>query len=329
MTPPRTSIGPRPMSTEVRHMRAFVEVARCGNFTRAAEELHICQPALTVQVKQLEHALGVTEKFNRDKRHVALTQAGRELLRPIERVLTEIEAVRYSSHEFATHQRGIVTVAVLPSIAASMAPEAIRRLNAEYAGIAVRLVELIGTTVSDAVKAGEVDFGIGSYAKIDRELTYQHLWSDRMAAFVSVRHALAKRRTLTFREVVNFPLLLTRRTSSVRVLVDRALEREGLSANVAHEASYVTTILGLAAAGFGVAILPEREFTPAVESTLRMLPIRSPALIRKIGIIGSASRSLLARPPKSLLKCCAAASRRQPIPKPKPIVERDVRSRCD
>ncbi len=278
------------MSTEVRHMRAFVEVARCGNFTRAAEELHICQPALTVQVKQLEHALGV-KLFDRDKRHVALTQAGRELLRPIERVLTEIEAIRVSSHEFATHQRGIVTVAVLPSIAASMAPEAIRRLNAEYPGIAVRLVELIGTTVSDAVKAGEVDFGIGSYAKIDRELTYQHLWSDRMAAFVSVRHALAKRRTLTFREVVNFPLLLTRRTSSVRVLVDRALEREGLSANVAHEASYVTTILGLAAAGFGVAILPEREFTPAVESTLRMLPIRSPALIRKIGIIGSASRS--------------------------------------
>jgi DNA-binding transcriptional LysR family regulator len=278
------------MSTEVRHMRAFVEVARCGNFTRAAEELHICQPALTVQVKQLEQTLGV-KLFDRDKRHVALTQAGRELLRPIERVLTEIEAIRVSSHEFATHQRGIVTVAVLPSIAASAAPEAIRRLNAEHPGIAVRLVELIGTHVSDAVKAGEVDFGIGSYAKIDRELTYQHLWSDRMAAFVSVRHALAKRRALTFREAVNFPLLLTRRTSSVRVLVDRALEREGLSANVAHEASYVTTILGLAAAGFGVAILPEREFTPAVETSLRMLPIRSPALIRKIGIIGSASRS--------------------------------------
>jgi len=290
MTRPRISIGCLPVSTEIRHMRAFVEVARCGNFTRAAEELHICQPALTVQVKQLEHALGV-KLFDRDKRHVALTQTGRELLRPVERVLTEIEAIRVSSHEFATHQRGIVTVAVLPSIAASVAPEAIRRLNAEYPGIAVRLVELIGTHVSDAVKAGDVDFGIGSYAKIDRELTYQHLWSDRMGAFVSVRHALAKRRTLSFREAVNFPLLLTRRTSSVRVLVDRALEREGLSANVAHEASYVTTILGLAAAGFGVAVLPEREYTPAVEASLRMLPIRSPALIRKIGIIGSASRS--------------------------------------
>jgi DNA-binding transcriptional LysR family regulator len=71
-------------------------------------------------VQQLEHALGV-KLFDRDKRHVALTQAGRELLRPIERVLTEIEAIRVSSHEFATHQRGIVTVAVLPSIAASMA----------------------------------------------------------------------------------------------------------------------------------------------------------------------------------------------------------------
>jgi DNA-binding transcriptional LysR family regulator len=278
------------MSTEVRHMKAFLEVARCGNFTRAAEELHICQPALTVQIKQFEYALGV-KLFDRDKRHVALTQAGRDLLRPVERVIADIEAIRVSSHEFATHQRGIVTVGTLPSIAASILPSAIRQLNNQHPGIAVRLVELVGTRIGDAVKAGEVDLGVGSYSKTDRELAYQHLWSDRMAAFVSVRHALAKRRSITFKELVNFPLILTRRDSSVRVLVDRVLERERLSANIVHEASYVPTIVGLAAADLGVAILPERESTPAVEAILHMLPIRSPALIRNIGIISNTARS--------------------------------------
>jgi LysR family transcriptional regulator, carnitine catabolism transcriptional activator len=272
-------------------MKAFLEIARCGNFTRAAEELHICQPALTVQIKQLEHTLGV-KLFDRDKRHVSLTQAGRDLLRPIERVIAEVDAISVTSHEFANHQRGIVTIGALPSIAASVLPGAIRQLNIEHPGIAVRLVELIGTRIAEAVKAGEVDLGIGSHARIDRELTYRHLWSDRMAAFVPARHVLAKKRSIALRDAANFPLVLTRPGSSVRVLDARVLERERLSVNVVHEVSYVPTILGLVAAGLGLAVLPEREFNATLDGTIRMLPIRSPQLIRNIGIIGNSAKSL-------------------------------------
>ena len=166
-------------------------------------------------------------------------------------MLADIESIRVTSEELATHQRGIVTVAALPSIAASVLPGAIRQLTNDHPGIAVRIVELIGTRVSDAVKAGEVDFGVGSHARIDRELTYQHLWSDRMAAFVPVRHPLARKRAVTFRELASYPLILTRRDSSVRVLVDRMLERERISVNVVHEASYVSTLIALVAAGLG------------------------------------------------------------------------------
>jgi DNA-binding transcriptional LysR family regulator len=171
-------------------------------------------------------------------------------------------------------------------------PGAIRQLNIEHPGIAVRLVELIGTRIAEAVKAGEVDLGIGSHARIDRELTYHHLWSDRMAAFVPARHVLAKKRSIALRDAANFPLVLTRPGSSVRVLVDRVLERERLSVNVVHEVSYVPTILGLVAAGLGLAVLPEREFNATLDGTIRMLPIRSPQLIRNIGIIGNSAKSL-------------------------------------
>ena len=70
-----------------------------------------------------------------------------------------------------------------------------------------------------------------------------------------------------------------------------ASSSERLTATVVHEASYVSTLIALAAAGLGIAILPEREFTPALAESVRMVPIRPPALIRNIGIIGSASRS--------------------------------------
>ena len=80
------------MIHDLRHIRAFLTLARAGSFTRAAAELHMAQPTLTVQIQQLETAVGV-KLFDRNKRHVALTQAGRDLLVPLERILVDIEAI--------------------------------------------------------------------------------------------------------------------------------------------------------------------------------------------------------------------------------------------
>src|SRR5215831_8649526 len=110
----------------VRHIRAFLAVARLGSFTRAAGELHVSQPALTVQIRQLEDALRA-RVFDRNKRHVALTQTGRTLLGPLSRVLADLEAVIDTSRDLAGLRRGSVAVAVLPTIAAGLLPIAIRR----------------------------------------------------------------------------------------------------------------------------------------------------------------------------------------------------------
>jgi LysR family carnitine catabolism transcriptional activator len=80
------------MIDDLRHVRAFLAAARTGNFTRAASELHISQSAFTVQIRQLEDALGVP-LFDRSKRRVALTSAGQEVLVPLERILVEMESI--------------------------------------------------------------------------------------------------------------------------------------------------------------------------------------------------------------------------------------------
>lgn len=107
------------MITDLRHIEAFLAVVRCGNFTRAAASLCVSQPALTVQVKQLEASLGV-RLFDRNNRNVALTQIGRGLVAPLERVLLDLESIVDGAHDAASHRRGVVTVACLPSIAADM-----------------------------------------------------------------------------------------------------------------------------------------------------------------------------------------------------------------
>ncbi len=98
------------MTAELRHIEAFLAVARSGNFTRAAADLHVSQPALTVQIRQLEAALGL-RLFDRNNRRVALTQPGRELVAPLERVLLDVRSIVESAHDFAAHRRGVVTVA--------------------------------------------------------------------------------------------------------------------------------------------------------------------------------------------------------------------------
>ena len=126
------------MIHDLRHIRAFLALARAGSFTRAAAELHMAQPTLTVQIQQLEAAVGV-KLFDRNKRHVALTQAGRDLLVPLERILIDVEAIAASTEELLEHRRGLVTVAALPSVAAGLLPRAIKKLSESYPGITVRV----------------------------------------------------------------------------------------------------------------------------------------------------------------------------------------------
>src|SRR5882672_9078663 len=169
------------MTAELRHIEAFLAVARCGNFTRAAAELHVSQPALTVQIRQLEAALGV-RLFDRNNRTVGLTQPGRELVAPLERVLLDVRSIVEGANDVAAHRRGAVTVASLPSIAAELLPRAIADLSHRHQGIAVRVRDVVAARVLELVKSGEVDFGLGSCERFDRDVSEQPLLADRLAA---------------------------------------------------------------------------------------------------------------------------------------------------
>lgn len=275
----------------LRHIRAFLSVARLGSFTRAAAELHVSQPALTVQIRQLEEALGV-RLFDRNKRQVFLTQAGKGLLVPLERVLLDLESVLNASHDLALLRRGVVSVAVLPSVAACLLPAAIRRFRETYPGIVVNVSDVVAGQIVQMVKAEDVDFGIGSRLTPDRGIAVEDFLSDRMCAFCLPGHPLTEGPDPNLREVARHPLILTAPGSSVRKLVERALDREGAEISVAGEANYMSTAVGMVRAGLGVAILPESAVEAVSCSGLVVRPIRSAGLVRKIGIIRKAGRSL-------------------------------------
>ena len=277
------------MISDLRHIRAFLTAARLGNFTRAAAEVHVSQSAFSVQIKQLEDSLGVV-LFDRSKRRVALTSAARELIVPLERILIDLEAVAVQTQELAGLRRGIVTIAALPSVAAGVLPQAIKKFIETYPGIAVRVHDVVSEKLIEAVKQEQVDFGIGSQVRVDRELKMTPLFVDRFCAFVTASHPIAKRKSVTLEELSAYPLILTGKDSSVRELLEGAFRRERLSIAIAFETNHMSTAIGLARAGLGVAALPECGLGDDL-GEIRRIAIRKPLTTRRIEIIQRRDRT--------------------------------------
>jgi LysR family carnitine catabolism transcriptional activator len=278
------------MDAELRHIRAFLAVAHQGTFTRAASALGMSQPTLTVQIRQLETALGV-RLFDRNNRKVSLTAAGRDLVTPFERLIFDVEVIATRTQDLASHRRGVVTVAALPSIAASLLPQAIATLASAHKGIVVRVRDMPAAAIMQAVKQGEADIGLGSVMRPDPDLTTQPLFSDRLCAYVPSGHPLAGRRRVSLRALTRWPLILTGRDSSVRQLIDRHVEQHRFVTQIAQEVTYMSTAIAMVNAGLGVGILPESALTTDASGGPRAVAIHSPVLRRSLVILSQRSRT--------------------------------------
>jgi LysR family carnitine catabolism transcriptional activator len=278
------------MTAELRHIEAFLAVARLGHFTRAAAALHLSQSALTVQIRQLEGALGV-RLFDRNNRRVALTQAGRELVAPFERISLDVAAVLQHARDLSTHRRGTVTIGALPSVAAGVLPRTIAALARTHPHVVVRVRDAVAARLVELVKSGDIDVGVGCVVRPDPDVTVEPLFSDRLAAFLPAGHPLARRRSLRLRDLAAQPLILTGQDTSVRQRLERTLADQRLPIQVAQEVTYMSTAIGLVEAGLGIAILPESAFTADLERRVQLVAIREPVLTRDIAILMRAGRS--------------------------------------
>ena len=246
------------MIHDLRLIRAFLALARAGSFTRAASELHMSQPTLTVQIQQLETGLGV-KLFDRNKRHVALTQAGRDLLVPLERILIDVEAIATNAEELLEHRRGLVTVAALPSVAAGLLPRAIKKLTEEYPGITVRVYDGVASTVAAMVRSGQVDFGISSQTYGDRELTSHVLMMDRLCAVVASNHPLARKRRINLRELKTmFFVGMSEKTHpGFRDWLCETCRPAGFTPRILQDAELEPALMTFVAEGLGVTLARE------------------------------------------------------------------------
>ena len=278
------------MNINLRQLRAFVSIGRLGSFTRAAEALHATQPALSAQIRELEEALGV-KLFDRSTRSVSLTQAGEDLMPSVDTVLSDLSSVVARARDVAKRNTGRVTVAALPSLAATLMPQVIARMREEHPGIVVVIRDALAERAVALLRADEVDFALTSAPPPDRELSFTPLFADRMVAVLPHGHPLAKAKTMRLAELLDTPLVLMDRDSSVRRIVDGACASIGRLASPAYEAAFMATAIGLVRAGLGATLLPSSASELLAAGDLLIRGLDTPRIERELGIVKQRRRA--------------------------------------
>lgn len=270
------------MKNSIQHIRAFLVVAQTGNFSKAAIALNLSPSALTVQIQQLEDWLGVV-LLERSPRHVTLTSAGQDAMRPMEKLLLDLDNIVSASRDLASLRRGLVTIAALPSLCSSALPPLLKLFRQQFAGVEIRLRDVVAQRIDTLVRDGDVDFGIGVRARRTHGLAFEQVLEDRLCLYVTADHPLAGRRSVALSELTTQPMVLTGRDSSVREMVEQLFADAQLPLAPGMEANYMSTVLALVRQGLGVSLLPESADDG--RNDLVKVPVDHPGLSRQIGLI--------------------------------------------
>jgi LysR family transcriptional regulator, carnitine catabolism transcriptional activator len=279
------------MDITLRQLEAFLAVAQNDGFTRAAERIHLTQSAVSVLVRELEGQLGV-RLFDRTTRAVRLTEAGRELYPFAEKALADLATAIDNTRDLLAKKRGRVVVAAPPLIASHLLPPVIGRFQKVYPGVSVVLRDWLTDEILARVASGEVDLGIGTFHRLERELVHRPLVTDSLLLVCPKSHPLGKKKKAKWRDLAGCSVISLDRHSSLRDLVDRRLASSGCDERPAFEVSFITTAIGLVEAGLGVAVLPSYILLSTRQSNVRVRKLVDPVVKREIGMVTRRDRTL-------------------------------------
>jgi len=213
-----------------------------------------------------------------------ITAAGRQVLPSFERLVMSADAILENTHDIAKLRKGFITIATLPSIAAHLLPAALCVFRSEHPHVQIVVSDVVASRVVQMVKSSEADLGITGDTAKDRELSSELLLIDRLCAFVPRGHTVANQGTVSLRELLAQPLILTGLDSSVRELIIRKVRGETVALTPAYQVNYLSTALGFVEAGLGIAILPESSLSGNANPEIRTVPIE-PIVRRRVTLI--------------------------------------------
>jgi DNA-binding transcriptional LysR family regulator len=243
---------------ELRRIRHFVVLAETLNFHRAAERLHVAQPALTVSIQKLESELGAT-LFVRETRGVTLTACGRAALAQARRVLFHAGQFSELVQAASSGMAGTLRVGFVGTTTSHLLPRLVTRFRLEYPGVELVLREATSTRIMQWLGEKELDVGLVRTPLLaPGTAALALLERDRFVAALPRSHPLADKPALTLADLVQerFVMYEQGEASGLRSAALSACQMAGFQPHVTQEATQVQTVLALVESGLGVALVP-------------------------------------------------------------------------
>jgi DNA-binding transcriptional LysR family regulator len=263
---------------ELRHLRYFVIVAEEQNVTRAAERLHVSQPALSRQVRDLEEELHV-ELFRRTARSLALTEAGKIFLIEARAVLLRVDKAVETVRTVAHHDRGQLRIGYAPSLTAQVLPRALRLFDAAGPGVRVALHDLTSEECVQRLSGGKLDLAltVPRLGLAARDMHFEKLTHYPVVLAVGEGHRLTNKRSVTLAEIRNERFIVFNREEYPEYFAWLEKRFKGaFNPCQAEEYDGSTGLIAAVEAGRGVAIVAS-SIACMAGPNLRLIPFR-PAL---------------------------------------------------
>ena len=252
---------------DLQQLRTFMAIVDQGGVARAALRLNMSQPAASRQIQALEASLGVP-LFDRVGRRVQLTAEGEDLLRRCREIVRQADLLRDRAIALKSGEAGVITIGATPPLIETVLVDFLLGYRRRFPQVDVGIVEDGGAGLISRLEKGEVN--LAYIPAGDDRWAGRLLYPIHVIAVMQRSNPLAANATLDVAALAGEPLLLLRRGFGSRQWFDQACETAGVPYTVSFESSSHNALIGLASAGFGIAILPSAVALP---STVRAMPL--------------------------------------------------------
>ncbi|OAN13756.1 LysR family transcriptional regulator [Photobacterium jeanii] len=286
-----------------RQLYYFVTLAEIGNFTHAAKQLHIAQPALSIAIKKLENSLEL-DLFHRNDRKISLTPEGETLLPHAQRVLQQINDAKVAMAELKGLEKGEVRLGVPSMLGSYFFPEILMGFKSRYPNLKLTMVEAGTQSIRSMLINGELDLGVIINDDVPASLEAEHLLRSQMVAVVSKSHPLGTHRTIDFETFFAQELVMFKKGYFHREFIDHVCEQYQLIPHISFETNLLPMILNIVRRDFAITAL--LEMVTEHEAGVKAIPFAQPVFLdiaiawRKDGYLSRADRAFK----EYVKKCC-------------------------
>jgi DNA-binding transcriptional LysR family regulator len=272
-------------------LEAFSVMAAELNFTSASEKLNISPSALSRRIQKVETFLN-TKLFLRTTRHVQLTPVGKELLvRTLELTKSFDEMVLALEERYHAPATRVV-VACVPSATSTGLLGAFQQFTREHSKVQLSIADSTGNAVMESVLSRRADFGITYLGQDDPTLEFIPLLHDEFVVATRPDGLLAKRASVSWKELGEEPIATAWRGAGIRLLMNRELARHNIAFECSYEVQHIATAIDLVNAGVGIAVVPRLVLERHNTKGLRAIPLIHPSISRSLGLVRLKSQPL-------------------------------------